>query len=337
MPVPDESLSEKRAAAGRAGAAARWGNRPRNEAGAPTDDELVCGTAKELRELAEAMEGRDTRTLTRARNISASRVRSFKAEHPNVTNDQLNRRVWCEALPDERPARRPRATKKLRVVNDLDVAELWLYDYIDSWGGSWGISAAEVVAHLGEIDAPQIDVHINSPGGEVFEGIAIKRALAAHPAQINVCIDSLAASIASVIAMAGDTIGIDESAFVMIHDASGFCYGNAVDMLSMADLLDKISGTIAATYATRTGRGSADSWREAMLAETWYTAPEALAAGLADHTLGAEEAQAEQIIPATPVAAAMPLLTAFTALGARQPEPPPALNFLRAVKEAVNQ
>lgn len=342
--MPDETpeerrqrISEARAKAGRAGAAKRWSGQPRNAAAPEGDDDLVCGTARELREMAEAMEGRDTRTLTRARNVSASRVRAFKAEHPHVTNEQLNKRVWCEALSDERAPRRPR-NRKLRVVNqDADVAELWLYDYIDSWGGYWGISAQEVVEQLAQITAPRIDVHINSGGGEVFEGIAIKRALASHPADVYVCIDSLAASIASVIAMAGDTIGIDESAFMMIHDASGFCYGTSVDMLAMADLLDLISGTIAQTYASRAG-GDAEAWREAMLNETWYDAPSAITAGLADELLGAEPEETEPTDAARPkVAAAMPLLNAFTALGARPTEPPPALNFLRAVKEAAHR
>lgn len=337
--MTDESLSAKRAAAGRAGAAARWAKPRADTTPAPDGDELVCGTAKELRELAEAMDGRDTRTLTQARNVSASRLRAFKSEHPNVTAAQLAGKVWCEALPDERPTRRPRGTRKLRVVNEsADVAELWLYDYIDSWGGYWGISAQEVVEQLAQISAPRIDVHINSGGGEVFEGIAIKRALAAHPADVYVCIDSLAASIASVIAMAGDTIGIDESAFMMIHDASGFCYGTTTDMLAMADLLDMISGTIAQTYASRAG-GDAEAWREAMLAETWYDAPKAIAAGLADELLGAEaDEPGEDVAPA---AAAAPVIGDTTWLDAlvastatTQPAPNPNLQFLDALMEA---
>lgn len=337
------SLSEKRRRAGKAGAAARWGARNDTLPTEGDDDGLVCGTAAELRRMAEALGDRDTRTLTQARATSSTRLTAFRAHHPKVTAAELAGKVWCEALPTERPQRRPRNTRKLRVVNqDADVAELWLYDYIDSWGGMWGISAQEVVEHLGQITAPRIDVHINSGGGEVFEGIAIKRALAAHDAEIFVCIDALAASIASVIAMAGDTIAIDESAFVMIHDASGFCYGQTSDMLAMADLLDLISGTIANTYATRAG-GTPESWREAMLAETWYDAARAIDAGLADRLLGPghdpDDPEHEPMDTSRPVLGdGMPLLTAFTALrGARTPEPPPALNFLRAVKEAAHQ
>jgi ATP-dependent protease ClpP protease subunit len=324
--VVDESLSAKRSAAGRAGAAKRWG--ARNETSPPEGgDELVCGTASELRRMAEALDGRDAQTLTAARNVSASRVRAFKAEHPNVTNEQLNRRVFCDL-----DRHRARNNRKLRVVNGTaDVAELWLYDIIDSWGGSWGISAAEVVEALSMITAPRIDVHINSGGGEVFEGIAIKRALAAHPAGVFVCIDSLAASIASVIAMAGDTIAIDEAAFMMIHDASGFCIGQAGDMIAMADLLDLISGTIAQTYATRTGKGDADKWRDAMLAETWYDAPKAIAAGLADHLLG-DEPEADE-----PTASVSPLFTTLLAATRPHPEPAPVAQFLLAVKEAVDR
>lgn len=321
--MTDADLSAKRRAAGLKGAQSRWGARNTTA----TDDELVCGTAAELREMAEAMEARDTPTLTRARNVSASRVTAYKARHPRVTAAKLAGKVVCEAVPDT-----PREGPRLRVVNETpDVAELWLYDYIDSWGGYWGISASEVVEQLAEITAPRLDVHINSPGGEVFEGIAIKRALAAHPADVYVCVDSLAASIASVIAMAGDTIGMDSAAMLMIHDASGFCLGNTADMTQMAGLLDKISDIIAGVYTARAG-GSAKDWRTRMLAETWYTAAEAIEVGLADEYLDPpDEDQPEDT--ARPVS----LLTALVASTTPTPEPPPALNFLRAIKEATHR
>lgn len=332
-------ISAARAAAGRAGAQSRWGARNSTASDDGSDPELVCGTARELRELAEAMEERDTRGLTHARAVSASRLTAFKAHHPQATAAQLAGKVWCEALPTERDRRRPRNRPKLRIVNqDTDIAELWLYDYIDSWGGYWGISAQEVVEQLAQITAGRIDVHINSGGGEVFEGIAIKRALAAHPADIYVCIDSLAASIASVIAMAGDTIGIDEAAFVMIHDASGFCYGDAASMTAMADLLDLISGTIAQTYASRAG-GDVESWREAMLAETWYDAPKALAAGLADEYLGATaEGPDDADVPAARAAPFdgttwLDAIVASTATPTPS-DPNPNLRFLDALMEA---
>lgn len=328
--MPEESLSEKRRRAGKAGAQARWGARNGPPATDADDDDLVCGTAAELREMAEALGQNDSRTLNRARTLSASRVTAYKARHPHARAADLAGKVMCEAVPDGGPVR---DGPRLRVVNETaDVAELWLYDYIDSWGGYWGISASEVVEQLDEITAPRIDVHINSPGGEVFEGIAIKRALAAHDAEIYVCIDALAASIASVIAMAGDTVGMDSAAMVMIHDASGFAYGNAADLMSMANLLDKVSEVIAGVYADRAG-GTVKDWRTRMLAETWYTAPEAIDAGLADEVMGAEPD--EEAVAASAQSGPSSLLAAFAASAIPQPEPPAALSFLRAVKEAM--
>lgn len=302
----------------------------------------MCGTAAELREMAQAVEGNDTRTLTRVRAASASRVTAYRSRHPKATAADLAGKVICgTATVDRDEDTPPRGdAPKLRVVNadDGDVAELWIYDYIDSWGGYWGISAAEVVEQLAEITAPRIDVHINSPGGDVFEGIAIRRALVAHDAGIYVSVDSLAASIASVIAMAGDTIGMDSAAMMMIHDASGFAYGKAADMLSMANLLDKVSDVIAGVYADRAG-GTVKDWRTRMLAETWYTAAEAIEAGLADEYLsGADGDTADDDAAAgssdAAVARPFALLSGLAAAARPAPEPPAALTFLRAVKEA---
>src|SRR5262249_39117748 len=133
----------------------------------------------------------------------------------------------------------------------------------------------------GEFNGHTLNVHINSPGGSVFEGIAVQNILANHPATVNISVDGLAASIASVIAMAGDKITMCPGSMMMIHEASGLAWGHAADMRQLADVLDKISGTLADAYALRAG-GEAADWRTAMHAETWYTADEAVAAGLAD-------------------------------------------------------
>jgi len=162
-------------------------------------------------------------------------------------------------------------------------ADIYLYDEI----GFCGVTAAGFVEELNAITAPSIDLHINSPGGEVFDGIAIHSALTQHPASVNVMIDGLAASIASVIAMAGDTITIAPSGMMMIHEASGACLGAAGDMRKMADVLDKCTAVVATAYAGR-GGSDADAWRALMAAETWYTGEEAVAAGLADRLAGAD-------------------------------------------------
>lgn len=159
-------------------------------------------------------------------------------------------------------------------------AKVSIYDEI----GYWGVSASDFAAAISDINASTIELHLNSPGGEIFDGIAIKNALEQHPAQVNVTVDGLAASIASVIAMAGDTISMAPGSQMMIHEGSGVCFGDAGDMTQMAKLLDFQSANIAGIYANRAG-GTADTWRTAMQAETWYTAEEAVTAGLADKVL----------------------------------------------------
>ena len=156
-------------------------------------------------------------------------------------------------------------------------AELMIYDEVSFWG----VNAQDFAKDLAQVTAPNLTLRINSPGGDVFDGIAIKNLLADHPARITVKVDALAASIASVIAMAGDEIVMGPNSQMMIHDASGACMGDAADMLDMAALLDMISNNIADAYAQRAG-GDAKTWRKTMQSETWYTAEEAVAAGLAD-------------------------------------------------------
>jgi ATP-dependent protease ClpP protease subunit len=164
-----------------------------------------------------------------------------------------------------------------RIEAKADSADVFVYDEI----GYWGTSAADFAQQLAALDVKTINLRINSPGGEVFDGIAIHNALMNHPAKVNVSVDGLAASIASVICMAGDSITMQQGAQMMIHDASGFAFGNAADMRALADVLDQLSDTIAGFYAERAG-GTVTSWRDTMRAETWYTADEAVKAGLAD-------------------------------------------------------
>lgn len=149
-------------------------------------------------------------------------------------------------------------------------------------GGGWfsdpGVTATDFVNELAGIDG-DIEVHINSPGGDVFEGLAIYNALAQRRGNVTTVVDGLAASAASFIAMAGQTRIVCPGAMMMIHDASGLCMGNAADMIGMADLLSKVSDNIADIYARHSGLPA--GWRDAMQRETWYTADEAVAAGLA--------------------------------------------------------
>jgi len=164
-----------------------------------------------------------------------------------------------------------------KISNHATTADLFIYDEI----GMWGVTASDLVAALADLDAETITVRINSPGGDVFDGIAIYEALQSHPATVNTQIDSLAASAASFIALAGETVTISEFGQMMIHDPYTIGIGNAQDLRETADLLDRQGDNIAAIYAKKAG-GSVSDWRAAMRVETWYSSSEAVSAGLAD-------------------------------------------------------
>jgi len=221
----------------------------------------------------------------------------------------------------------PEGRGQLRMAAQGDATEMLVYDEI----GYWGVTARDVIDALAQVATPALTVRINSPGGDVFDGIAIYNALRGHPAAVNVVVDSLAASAASFIAMAGDTITMNNASQMMIHDASGFVYGNAADMEQMRGLLDRVSDTIASIYADRAGNDVAD-WRALMRAETWFNGAEAVAAGLADETAEPDEEPEE---PAAPAAAARFDLTCFTFAG-RAAAPAPVLPTNRNPEPAVD-
>ncbi len=160
-------------------------------------------------------------------------------------------------------------------------AEIWIYEDIgDEWFG--GLSASQFVKDLKELGAVEtITVHINSAGGNAFDGIAIYNVLKQHKARVVVHIDGLAASIASVIAMAGDEINIAENAMMMIHDGWVVAVGNADDLRAVADLLDKLSASIIKSYMTHASIDE-EKIAELMAAETWMSSEEAIEYGLAD-------------------------------------------------------
>ena len=164
-----------------------------------------------------------------------------------------------------------------KLENKASNPTLWLYDEI----GGFGVSAHDFIKDLAEIESDSIDVHISSLGGEVFQGFAIYQALKDHAADVNVYVDSIAASIASVIAMAGDKVVMGKNSQMMIHDGHVTMQGNAADLTRMIDQLDRASDNIASVYAERAG-GDVPTWRNAMREETWFNAEEAVAAGLAD-------------------------------------------------------
>jgi ATP-dependent Clp endopeptidase proteolytic subunit ClpP len=158
-----------------------------------------------------------------------------------------------------------------------DTTRIDLFDEI----GFFGISAKDFVNELNSVDSKTLDVHINSPGGGVWDGMAIYNALKNHDGTVNVSIDGVAASAASFIACAGDTVTMNSASELMLHDAWGLAIGNASDMQDMAKRLGQMSDTIAEIYADKSG-GTVEEWRALMEEETWYSADEALEAGLVD-------------------------------------------------------
>lgn len=163
-----------------------------------------------------------------------------------------------------------------------DIAEVYIYDQIgEDWFTGGGVTAKRFVNELADVKAREIHLHVNSPGGSVFDGVAIFNALQRHPAKVTTYIDGLAASIASVIALAGDQVVMAANSLFMIHNPWGGVQGTAEDMRKMADVLDKVRETLVNTYEDRTTL-SRDELEAALDAETWFTAQEALAAGFVD-------------------------------------------------------
>ena len=172
-------------------------------------------------------------------------------------------------------------------------AEVLIYGDIgeDFWGE--GVSAQAFVDQLRELEAQSIHVRINSGGGLVWDGFAIYQALVNHRARVRVSIDSVAASAASLIAMAGDEIRMAATSLMMMHEPQGFAFGDAEVMRKQADLLDDIGGLFAEAYAARSGE-SEEKVREWMSAETWFTASEAVDAGFADEVFGRKRQRMEE-------------------------------------------
>ena len=163
-------------------------------------------------------------------------------------------------------------------------ATIWIYDDVtpDYWGG---VSAKHVLRELDRIGKRKaITVRINSPGGDVVEGQAIYNALRRYSldgGEVTTEIDALGASIASYIFQAGDKRKMAENGMQMIHRAWTIALGNAADLRSQADVLDKFDGILADTYAARSGQ-TREKIDELLAAETWLTSKEAVDLGLAD-------------------------------------------------------
>lgn len=205
-------------------------------------------------------------------------------------------------------------------------------------GGEWfeedPVTAQKFAKDLKALGQPTaLDIYINSPGGSVFDGSAIYSQLKRHAAKKTVYVEGLAASIASMIAMAGDEVVIPKNAFLMIHRASGAAMGTAADMKKMADVLEKIESGIASAYIAKTGR-DAEEIQALMEAETWMNGEEAVALGFADRVTDPVTATACLTPDAlrhfkTPPAALTALATPPVSVSVPQEEPMPDVPDLK--------
>ncbi|MCH4175895.1 MAG: Clp protease ClpP [Streptococcaceae bacterium] len=171
-----------------------------------------------------------------------------------------------------------------------NTAEISIFGEIVSSGWEWDESETSANTFQKDLkalgDVSEINLHINSPGGSVFDGITIYQMLVQHKAKINVYIDGLAASIASVIAMAGDKIYIPNNAMMMVHNPWTYAIGNANELRKQAEDLDKIGVSMRESYLNKTGEKISEEELTALLDnETWLSAKEAVDYGLADELL----------------------------------------------------
>jgi ATP-dependent protease ClpP protease subunit len=166
----------------------------------------------------------------------------------------------------------------------MEPATIQIFDQIgEDWFGGSGVSAKAFSQTLQDVGQGPLVVEINSPGGNVWDGLSIYNMLRGRQAPVTTRVVGIAASIASIIALAGDTVEMAEASLFMIHDPSGMVAGTSEDMRKMADALDQHAEVLASIYAKATGKPTSQI-RAAMKAETWFTAQEAIQFGLAQRS-----------------------------------------------------
>lgn len=209
-------------------------------------------------------------------------------------------RAWshrCGPPQDGTPARAQQVaalaeSTSFRAESSGSKAKVYVYAPIGGW---FGVYADEFAEAVNALDVDEIELHVNSPGGAAWDGLAMMNVLRQHDAKVTAHVDGLAASAASILVLGADEIVMSLGSELMVHEASGLCWGTAADMTKTAEALDKLGDSMADVYARRAG-GTRQDWRDVMLEETWYTAAEAVEAGLADRVDSdddeAEDAQA---------------------------------------------
>ena len=209
---------------------------------------------------------------------------------------------------------------EVHAASDKDDTSISIYDVIgeDFWTGE-GVTSKRISAALRKIGERDVTVNVNSPGGDFFEGIAIYSLLREHPAKVTVKVMGLAASAASVIAMAGDEVLISSVGFIMVHDAWAVAIGNRHDMREAADTLEPFDDAMAGLYAARAGVEKAEA-AEWMDRETWFNGQKAIDAGLADGLLSSAEVTEEDAKGAKAIAAARRVEAALARQGTSRDE-----------------
>jgi len=179
------------------------------------------------------------------------------------------------------------------VKGAADDTTITMYDRIGSDGWTEGVTAKRVSAALRSIGSKDITVSINSPGGDFFEGLSIYNLLREHPHKVTVKVVGIAASAASIIAMAGDEIQVAKSGFLMVHNAWAAAIGNRHDLRAAADVMERFDASMASIYSQ--AAGITDKEAAALMdAETWMTGQAALDAGFATSLLASDEVVADQ-------------------------------------------
>jgi ATP-dependent Clp protease protease subunit len=204
------------------------------------------------------------------------------------------------------------AVTRAATKESAEYGELYIYDAI---GGGWfgGVGAQDVATALAAFKAngvKKLDIYINSPGGDVFDGVAIYNLIHRFDGEKTCVVDGLAASAASLVAMSAPKIHMAANSMMMIHDPWGGVIGNSADMRKTADELDKITDVLVSTYATRT-KGDAKEIRTWMAEETWMTADEAKGRGFCDVVLAAAEGDDEEESDDSAENSAHPLVNKF--------------------------
>lgn len=207
-------------------------------------------------------------------------------------------------------------------------AEVWIYDIIgkDFWGE--GVSADSFRKDLEALEGiDELTVRINSPGGSVFDGNTIYNALRRFKAEIVTAVDGVAASAASLVAMAGDTVTMAENAMMMVHQPYAYAEGTAEEHRKLADVLDKTSESLISAYATQSGQ-EPDVIKAYLDDETWFTASEALEVGLANEVTGSLE-----IAACVPPGLYQKTPKGFEKVDTAPPPEPPAKPWRRSMAE----